>query len=43
MPLVVVQLPSVYGKKSQSNLSSLYDRYAIGYYLAKKAMLLLDP
>ena len=36
MPFVVTQLPSVYGKKSQSNRSSLYDRYAIGLLLGKE-------
>jgi len=36
MPLVVTQLPSVYGKNLKSNRSSLYDRYAIGLLLGKE-------
>jgi len=32
-------LPSVYGKKSQSNRSSLYDRYAIGLLLGKDVVM----
>jgi len=37
MPLVVTQLPSVYGKNlSLTGRSSLYDLYAIGLLLGKE-------